>query len=56
MQAPKKDYEANVIVPGQLQLPAGSTLLVDETGLAPGKVRRLPRQSQSAPRDNPTRL
>jgi len=35
---PEKDYEANVLLYGELQLPAGSTLLLDETTLTPGKL------------------
>jgi hypothetical protein len=35
---PEKDYEANVLVYGELQMPAGSTLLLDETTLTSGKL------------------
>jgi len=35
---PQKDYEANILMQGELQLPAGATLLVDETSIAPGKL------------------
>lgn len=35
---PEKDYEANSLVYGGLQMPAGSTLLLDETTLTSGKL------------------
>nr|KJB78580.1 hypothetical protein B456_013G008100 [Gossypium raimondii] len=36
--APKKDYQANRLVPGVLQLPEGSHLMVDETRLESGSL------------------
>ncbi|KAG8473879.1 hypothetical protein CXB51_035974 [Gossypium anomalum] len=36
--APKKDYQANRLVPGILQLPEGSHLMVDETRLESGSL------------------
>lgn len=36
--APKKDYQANRLVPGVLQLPEGSHLMVDETQLESGSL------------------
>ncbi|XWS74486.1 hypothetical protein CRYUN_Cryun01aG0002200 [Craigia yunnanensis] len=36
--APKKDYEANRLIPGVLQLPEGSHLMVDETQLESGSL------------------
>ncbi|KAL1499311.1 hypothetical protein AB1Y20_011519 [Prymnesium parvum] len=35
---PKKDHDANVIWPAALQLPAGTTLLVDEAGMSSGHL------------------
>ncbi|XVE90970.1 hypothetical protein DITRI_Ditri20bG0118200 [Diplodiscus trichospermus] len=36
--APKKDYQANRLIPGVLQLPEGSHLMVDETQLESGSL------------------
>ncbi|XVF00377.1 hypothetical protein REPUB_Repub03eG0280300 [Reevesia pubescens] len=36
--APKKDYQANRLIPGVLQLPEGSHLMVDETQLDSGNL------------------
>lgn len=35
---PKKDLDANIIWPAPLQLPAGSTLLLDEANMAAGRL------------------
>ena len=36
--APIKDHDANVLRAGALQLPFGSTLLLDEAMMAPGRL------------------
>ena len=36
--SPRKDYSANRLVAGALQLAAGTHLLVDETALEPGRL------------------
>ena len=48
---PRKDYSANILSPGALQLPAGAALLIDETGLAPGKLSEAGLKSLGALKD-----
>jgi Mini-chromosome maintenance replisome factor len=35
---PRRDYQTNRLVPGRLQLPPASQLLLDETTMAPGTL------------------
>ncbi|XP_039002478.1 mini-chromosome maintenance complex-binding protein-like [Hibiscus syriacus] len=39
--APKKDYQTNRLIPGALQLPEGSHLMVDETQLKSGSLNSI---------------
>ena len=42
---PKKDYQANRLRSGQLQLSANTHLVVDETALQPGQLQTIGRES-----------
>ena len=35
---PRRDYQTNRLVPGRLQLPPASQVLLDETTMAPGTL------------------